>query len=135
MGNSICMLFLIMLLPLNILAQKSKKWQKGEGVIKEIERKRSGRNVKEIATVEFETKERKEITTYIELFRIPILGSMKSVGDTITIYYEKENPAIAKTNSGKFISQYGMYILIVVGIISSGKTLLNMRKHNSRRKA
>lgn len=129
--NSICMLLLLMLLPVNILAQESEEWQKGEGVIKEIERKRSGRNVKEIATIEFKTKEGKEITTYVELVRIPILGSMKSVGDKIIINYDNKNPAIAKTNSGKFISQYGMYILIALGIIFSSKRLLNIRKQNS----
>ena len=57
---------------------------------------------------------------------------MKSIGDRLIINYSKENPAIANTTSGKFIADYGMYILIVLGAIFSIKPFLqNKNKSNN----
>ncbi|MDY8136251.1 DUF3592 domain-containing protein [Aquimarina sp. 2201CG5-10] len=132
MINSKIIVSILLLLPCILLSQDTTEWVKTEGLIKEIEVKRSGRKTREIATVEFQTENKEVISTYIELFRIPFLGSFKSEGETISVHYDKNNPAIAKTESGKFISQYGLYILIALGIIFSAKNILKAQKFRSK---
>lgn len=120
-------LALLFLLPFSILSQQG-EYLKANGIIKNIEKKRSGKRIKEMATVSFTTQQGDTIETIVELGRLPFLGSFKSVGDVITINYNKENPALAETNVGSFISKYGMYILIVLGIIFSARTYIKARK-------
>ncbi len=115
--NNILLLFFF-LLSVSLFSQES-EYLETKAVIKNIEKKRSGKTVKEIATVEFTTAKGDNITTVVELERFPFLGSFKSIGDEITINYAIDNPAIASTNVGSFISKYGMYILIILGIIFS----------------
>lgn len=118
---------ILLLFTLNLSAQEN-KYIESKGVIKNIEKKRSGKTVKEMATVSFATQQGDTIETIVELERIPFLGSFKSVGDEITINYNKENPALVETNVGSFISKYGMYILIILGIIFSARTYIKARK-------
>ncbi|WP_299628274.1 DUF3592 domain-containing protein [uncultured Tenacibaculum sp.] len=106
-------------------SQETITWIKTEGTIQKIDKKRRGRTY---ATVTFSTQEGEEASAYIELFGLPVIGSFKSVGDVIDIHYDKNNIAIAKSNSGKFISQYGMIILIVLGVIFSAKKIIDVRK-------
>ena len=104
------------------------EWIETKGKITEIKVHR-GRRTRESAIVKFNLENGKEQLGQVELLRIPFLGSMKSVGDTITINYNKNNPAILETDSGKFISSYGMYILIFLGIVFSIKPFLNRKKN------
>jgi len=120
-------ILLFILISTSCFSQEA-NWITTEGKITEISFKRSGRRPREIATVKFNLENGSELSTITELFRIPILGSMKSVGDSITIKYDKSNPAIIKTNTGKFITDYGMYILIILGIIFSVRPFLKVRK-------
>jgi hypothetical protein len=53
---------------------------------------------------------------------------MKSVGDTITVNYDKNNPVLLETIFGNFLSSYGMYILILLGIVFSVKPFLDWKK-------
>lgn len=123
-------LALLFLLPFSLFSQQV-EYIETKGIIKNIEKKRSGKTIKEIATVSFTTQQGDTIETVVELERLPFLGSFKSVGDGLTINYNKENPALAKTNVGNFISKYGMYILIALGIIYSAKTYIRARKKQS----
>lgn len=123
-------LILLFLLPFSFFSQQG-EYLKANGVIKNIEKKRSGKKIREIATVSFTTQKGDTIETIVELERFPFLGSFKSVGDKITINYNKENPALAETNVGNFISKYGMYILIILGIIFSARTYIKARKKQS----
>ncbi len=119
-------LALLFLLPVSLFSQNNNHL-KTKAIIKNIETKRSGRTIKEIATVNFITLKGDSITTIVELERLPFLGSFKSVGDEITINYDVENPAIARTNIGNFLSEYGMYILIALGIVFSLRTYIKAR--------
>ncbi|NJM80423.1 MAG: hypothetical protein HC854_13890 [Flavobacterium sp.] len=83
------------LLSFSIFSQEE-EYVSAKGIIKNIEMKRSGRTVKEIAKVTFSTEQGETIETYVELERVPFLGSFKSVGDEITINYNKKNPAMRK---------------------------------------
>lgn len=125
-------LFVLFISPYFLVAQESIDWISAEATIKNIETKRSGRKARDMATVEFKQENGEIITTYVELFRIPLIGSLQSVGDQITIYYDKNNPASAKTNSGKFISQYGIYILIGLGIIFSLKNVAKAQSYKQK---
>ncbi|WP_299683227.1 DUF3592 domain-containing protein [uncultured Tenacibaculum sp.] len=117
----LCFLFL----SIQVSSQNTEEWIKTEGTIKTLEKKRRG---KTFAMVSFTTEEGKISEAYIELLGLPIIGSFKSVGDTIEIYYDKNNPVIAKSESGKFLSQYGMIILIALGVIFSVKRFIDARK-------
>lgn len=99
-----------------------------EGVITEITI-HQGKKVRETALVKFKLENGKEQIGTVELYRIPFIGSMKSVGDKLTITYQKNNPVILETVFGKFISTYGMYFLILLGIIFSLKPILKYKKN------
>ena len=87
-----------------------------------------GKRVRESALIKFYLEDGTEQIGNTDLFRIPFLGSMKSVGDKITITYDKNNPVLVETVMGNFLSTYGMYILILLGIIFSLKPILNWKK-------
>ncbi|WP_157454328.1 DUF3592 domain-containing protein [Crocinitomix catalasitica] len=106
-------------------------WVKTEAEITEITQSR-GKRIRERAVVKFELEDGTEQFGSAELFRIPFIGSMYDIGDNITINYNANNPAIVETVLGKFISSYGMYILILLGIIFSIKPLLKLRKGKSK---
>jgi hypothetical protein len=100
---------------------------KTEGGITEIT-VHTGRKTRETALVKFKLEDGTEQIGSVELFRIPFIGSMKSVGDTITVNYNRNNPVLLQTTYGNFLSSYGMYILIVLGIIFSIKPFLDWKK-------
>ncbi len=124
--KNLCLVVLF-LFPFAVFGQ-SGETIKTKGVIKNIEKKRSGRSTKEIALVGFVTQKGDSIETYVDLTRFPIVGSLKSIGDKITVNYDAENPAIARTDADNFLSKYGMYILIALGIALSLKTFLKAKK-------
>ncbi len=124
------------LLPFILLAQQNPTEDNmisTKAVIKNIEKKSSGKKAKEIATVVFTTKKGDTIETMVELARIPFLGSFKSVGDEITVNYSEQNPALARTNTGQFLEKYGMYILIALGVILSVGTYIKAVKKSKRK--
>ncbi len=111
------------------------EWIEVEGEITEITVHRSKRT-RETALVKFKLEDGKEQLGQVQLLRIPFIGSMKSVGDKISIKYRKNNPHISETVFGSFVTDYGMYILIFLGIVFSAKSLLKVLKgqnkiHNS----
>lgn len=131
MNTKTILLAILFLLPFVASSQQTdQEYIKATAVIKKIEKKRSGRGVKEIATVAFATQKGDSIKTTVELGRIPFLGSFKSAGDKITINYNKKTPALAETNMGNFLSKYGMYILILLGVLYSAKDYIKARKKN-----
>lgn len=89
-----------------------------------IETKGFGKKRKNIATIKFSTKKGDSIETTVNLLDIPFLGALKNVGDEIEVNYYSENPVFAETDTESFISKYGMYILIILGIIFSIKPFL-----------
>ncbi len=103
---------------------------KTKAQIQSIELSRSGRSVKELATIKFTTEAGHDWETIIELERIPFLGSMSSVGDEISIYYNEGNPSIAQTYLGRLLSEYGLYLLILIGAILSIGTYLKALKQS-----
>ena len=120
-------IFIILILVSTFSFSQEEDWVQTEGEITEITTRVSKR-VRVNAIVKFNLKDGTEQLGSVEIFRIPFIGSMKSVGDKITINYDKNNPVILETTTGKFISNYGMYILIFLGIILSIKPFLKKRK-------
>jgi len=102
-------------------------WVQTEGEITEITTRISKR-VRVNAMVKFNLEDGTEQLGSVEIFRIPFVGNTKSVGDKITINYNRNNPVLLETTIGKFISSYGMYILIFFGIILSAKPFLKKKK-------
>lgn len=100
---------------------------KTEGEITEITI-HQGKRKRETAIVKFNLEDGTEQMGNVELFRIPFIGSMKSVGDKINIVYSEDNPVLVESTAGNFLSTYGMYILIFLGIIMSIKPFLKSRK-------
>lgn len=87
-----------------------------------------GKRIRETATVKFNLEDGTEQMGNIDLFRVPFIGSMTAVGDKINVRYNKDNPVMVESVFGSFLSTYGMYILILLGIIFSLKPILNYRK-------
>jgi hypothetical protein len=119
--------FLALILVSTLCFSQEENWVKTEGEITEITF-HSGRRARETAIVKFKLEDGTEQLGHVELFRVPFLGSFKSVGDTITVNYNSSNPVLLETVFGKFLSNYGMYILIILGIIFSLKPILNWKK-------
>jgi hypothetical protein len=118
---------LVLLLISTTCFSQEEEWIKTEGEITEITVHR-GKRARETAMIKFKLENGLEQIGSAELFRIPLLGSMKSVGDKISVNYRKSNPALLETDLGNLISNYGMYVLIILGIIFSIKPFLKMRK-------
>lgn len=110
-------------------AQES-EWIKTEAEITEITI-HQGRKTRENAMVKFQLADGTEQMGTTELFRIPFIGSMKSVGDVIDISYDPANPVLVETTMGKLLRDYGMYILILLGIVFSARTYLKAKKQSS----
>ena len=102
-------------------------WVKTEGEITKITM-HSGKRMRVSAMIKFHLEDGTEQLGLVEIFRIPFIGNTKSVGDKITINYNKNNPALLETTTGKLISDYGMYLLIIFGIILSIKPFLKRYK-------
>jgi len=118
---------LAILLICNSCVAEEAEWVNTEAEITEITL-HSGKRSRETAIVKFNLENGKEQLANTELFRIPFIGSGKAVGDKIKISYNKDNPVIAETVIGSFFSKYGMYILIILGIIFSIKPILKAKK-------
>ena len=102
-------------------------WVKTEGEITEITT-HNGKRMRVTAVVKFQLEDGTEQFGSTELIRIPFLGAVKSVGEKITINYNRNNPALVETNLGNFLSRYGMYILVFLGVILSIKPFLKRKK-------
>lgn len=102
-------------------------WVKTEGEITEITT-HSGKRMRVSAFVKFHLEDGTEQFGTAELIRIPFIGKVKSVGEKITINYKRNNPALLETDLGNFLSRYGMYILIFLGIVFSIKPFLKKKK-------
>lgn len=109
-----------------VFAQEG-EWIKTEGEIIETTTHR-GKRMKETGIVKFKLENGEEVSGSLDLIRIPFFGSLNAVGDRISINYKRDNPAIVQTSFGLFLFNYGMYILIFLGIIFSIKPFLKIRK-------
>lgn len=87
--------------------------------ITELSSQASGRRSTTTATVNYTTNTGENITSKVRLLHVPFLGSFKEVGENITIKYDTNNPYIVKSQSDAFLNSYGIYILIVLGVIIS----------------
>jgi hypothetical protein len=99
-------------------------WITTEGEIVSVTH-HTGKKIREIASIKYKLENGTEQIGSAELFRIPFIGSLKSVGDKISVNYKKSNPVLLETRFGNFLSQYGMFILVLLGIIFSVKPFLN----------
>lgn len=111
-------LLLVMIFISNLSFSQESEWIKTDAEITEINIHR-GRKTRETAIVKFNLENGKQQFASTELLHIPLVGSMKSVGDIISVNYKTSNPAIVETNTGKFLTDYGMYILYALGILGS----------------
>jgi len=121
---------LVFLLTATFSFSQEDDWVKTEGVITEITI-HTGKRTRESATIKFNLEDGSEQLGTTDLFRIPFLGSFKSVGDKIHINYRPSQPMLLETTIGNILSKYGMYILIVLGIIFSIKPFLKMNKNKN----
>ncbi|MDH7446820.1 hypothetical protein [Aquimarina sp. 2201CG14-23] len=88
-----------------------------EAVIKEINFTVRGRRSAATATVAYKTQEGDSLSSVVKLMHIPFIGALDKEGDHITVLYNKETPLLLTTKSTSFLQSYGLYILIVLGII------------------
>lgn len=120
---------LALLFPLLSSAQQEDiEWIGTEAIIKNIEKKGVGKKTREIATISFTTQQGNTIKARVHLLRIPFLGTFRAPGDKINIKYQKDKPVLVETTIGWYISKYGMYILIGLGLLLSTQVLKQIKK-------
>lgn len=88
-----------------------------EAVIQEINFKVRSRRSSATAKVAYKTLEGDSLTSTVKLMHIPFIGPLDNEGDTIKILYNKETPLLLTTKSNSFWQSYGLYILILIGVI------------------
>ncbi|WP_405206098.1 hypothetical protein [Aquimarina sp. LLG6339-5] len=88
-----------------------------EAVIQEINFKVRSRRSSATAKVAYKTLEGDSLTSTVKLMHIPFIGPLDNEGDKIQILYNKETPLLLTTKSSSFLQSYGLYILILIGII------------------
>jgi len=71
------------------------------------------------ADVSYKSEDGKSHNSSIKLFTIPFIGTFKKAGDKVNIVYNPAEPAMIKSQSNNFMDSYGVYILIVVGVLFS----------------
>jgi len=120
-------LLLFLFLPTLMFSQED-VWVKTEGEVMEINFHRSKRLMKASGIVRFTLENGEDIESNVELVRIPLYGCLNAVGDKISIQYNQQNPGLVQTPFGHFLFNYGMYILVFLGIIFSIRPFLKMRK-------
>jgi len=123
------LIFIVFLFVTTLSFSQEEDWVQTEGKITEITT-HSGKRMRTSAMIKFHLEDGTEQLGLVEIFSIPFVGSIKTVGDKITINYNKNNPVILKTDMGRFLSDYGMYILIFLGIIFSAKPFFKKKKTN-----
>lgn len=88
-----------------------------EAIITNLEKRISGRRSVVTATVKYTTKNGDSLTSQARILHIPFIGSLKEIGDTITIEYQNDNPYLIKSQGDSFLASYGLYILIGLGVL------------------
>lgn len=122
---------LIVLLLTQLSFSQKDNWVKTEGKITDITL-HGGKRLRSSAIIKFNLDNGKEQLGSAELFRIPFIGNMYEIGDEITIHYNSNNPVLLETVVGQMMSRYGMYLLIILGIVFSIKPYLKKKAgHNS----
>ncbi|WKX76211.1 DUF3592 domain-containing protein [Zobellia laminariae] len=115
------LLFLLStLLYLPLIAQDTtKNWIETTAKITEIHNNIKARNTRSFATVSYLGIDGKEYKSRVELLAIPFIGTLKSIDDSVTVYYDPANPTLAKSPETSFLQSYGLYLLIGAGILIS----------------
>ncbi|WP_353937181.1 DUF3592 domain-containing protein [uncultured Zobellia sp.] len=103
----------------------SENWIETKAKITEIHNNIKARGTRSFATVSYMDEDGNQYKSRVELLAIPFIGTLKSVNDSVTIYYDSANPTLAKSPETSFIQSYGLYLLIGLGILFS---LYNFRK-------
>ena len=110
-------LFILLSLPIQMAEQNSEEFLKTQSTITSVESKVSGKRPRTIVHVQYVIESGDTINGQLQLTGMPFLGSSKKVGDTLTILYQKDNPYRIQTKSQSFFESYGLYLLIVLGLI------------------
>lgn len=122
-------LFLICsLLPWHAYTQNSdQKWIETKAKITEIHNNIKARGgTRSFATVSYMDEDGNQYKSRVELLAIPFVGTLKSVNDSVMVYYNPTKPTMAKSPpETSFLQSYGLYLLIGGGIVFS---LYNFRK-------
>ncbi len=118
-------LLLFLTITVTSLVQTEANFIEITATITELDTKISGRRSSAMATVNYTTAAGENLTSKVRILHIPFLGSFKKVGDTITVKYDANNPYLLKSNADSFLANYGLYILIGLGVLL---TLRRFRK-------
>ncbi|MBW1296764.1 DUF3592 domain-containing protein [Aquimarina litoralis] len=112
-------IFFILYIPITLTAQEAAEpeYIETEAIIKEINFKVRSRRSSATAKVSYQTQEGDSLTSTVKLLHIPFIGPLDDEGDRIMVLYNKQTPLLLTTKSGSFWQSYGLYILIILGIL------------------
>ncbi|WP_149274989.1 DUF3592 domain-containing protein [Pareuzebyella sediminis] len=101
-----------------------------EAKITALDSKISGRTSTVMATVLYVTESGDTLKGRTRLMHVPMIGSFREVGDTVSVLYQKDNPYLVKAREESFWQTYGVYILIALGIVISGYQFVKAKRTN-----
>jgi len=110
-------------------ADESMEYISAEATITSLESRtnKNGRHV--TAHVDFITQEGDSISSQLLLDGLPIIGSLKSVGDKVNDLYKKDNPGLIQTPARSILTRYAWPIFIVLIVLCVGYQLYHLVKN------
>lgn len=118
--NSFLLIFTLLVFQFSLIAQQNtENWIETDAKILEVHNKIKAKSTRAFATVSFTATDGNQYESQVELLAIPLFGTTKSVGDSVSILYNPETPVLAKSVATGFLEQYGLYLLIGAGILFS----------------
>ncbi|MGJ8667107.1 MAG: hypothetical protein ACSHW7_12130 [Patiriisocius sp.] len=99
-----------------------------KATITSIKTNTSGRTTYDIAEIWFISEKLDTISSKIQLYGLPFVGSFKEVGDTVEISYDPENPYLVKSIERNFLEKYAWHIMIGIALLFLGIKLLKRKK-------
>ncbi|MFD0861152.1 DUF3592 domain-containing protein [Sungkyunkwania multivorans] len=114
---------LYLLLPLLLFGQhasaqnSSTDYIETEALIKEINFSIKSRRSSATAKVDYVTREGDSLSSIVKLPHVPFIGTWYDEGDTVTVLYNKQTPQLLKTKGTLFTESYGVYLLVLLGLI------------------
>lgn len=122
-----CMISLILIsIAGTLFAQNtnSDEWINSTGYITEINRNVHARSIRSHAITSYLNQEGDTTTGLLDI----TFNFFVQEGDSIPVYYKKSQPTILYTFLGRVTEDYGLYLLIGIGVIISLFRFVKIRK-------
>ena len=88
-----------------------------QATITDIQTQINGKRSVVTAKVDYVTEAGDSLSSQTTLLHIPFIGSTKDVGDTVSIFYQKDNPYFIRSKNESFMQAYGWYVIAAITLL------------------